>query len=187
MRATFTWRGQSKVYKIYTFFLHPISNIPCTHAKYLLIPSVPDANNPSPCLQYTIIKMPSQLQEQKNKLGRVRAWQGWLLLLFWYPQWSLPTEGGLCRLQPQLLLNTLRSLSTEELGFVIKCICCDNFSDNKSRWMTGTQGLSCSGGWQNPLWQVLDTEKNLSSNFMNDRSIQELPLFLLTNAITNWF
>lgn len=53
--------------------------------------------------------------------------------------------------------------------------------------MTVTQGLSCKECWQDLLWQVLDTEEKMSSNFVNDRSVQQLPLFPLTNAITNWF
>lgn len=39
----------------------------------------------------------------------------------------------------------------------------------------GHTDLSCNEGWQDPMWQVLDTDEKMSINVVNDKSIQELP------------
>lgn len=103
-------------------------------------------------------KMPVSAPRTKNKPRRGRAQPGGLLLLLWYPWQWLPTDPA-CGLR--ILLNTVSSLPTAEEVFAIKCICslCTNSSDDKSRRMRVTQGLSCNGGCQDHLWQVLDTEK----------------------------
>lgn len=137
-------------------------------------------------LSIITVKRPASAPGIKNEHGKVRAWPGWLPFLFWNLLASYCPLTLKAASESSLTLQGHYQLKTWGLRADVFALC-DNFSDDKLRWMTVIQGLPCSGGWQDPLWQVLDTENKMSSNLVNYRSIPELPLFLLANATTNWF
>lgn len=122
-----------------------------------------------------------------TKPGRGRAWQRGLFFLLWYPRQCLPP--GPTR-SLRILLNPGSSLPTGEEAFAVKrvwSLCSDTAEDTSRRIGVTWWGLSLRQGLPGSSLAGLGHWKRRSVNLVNDQSIQELLLFLLTHATENRF